>query len=96
MPARPNTYDVGDLVVLTGSFVNKDAVPTNPTTVVLKVREPDGVVVTVSAPSTGVTGVYEGTFPPTKVGTHWYRFLGTGTVSAAGETAFVVRKQQVV
>jgi uncharacterized protein YfaS (alpha-2-macroglobulin family) len=92
--AAPNIYDVGDQVVLRGDFKDRNGAPTNPTTVTMRVRKPDGAVVIVTNANVG-TGAYEGTYDPPSAGEYVCRVEGTGAVKAAGETRFKVRDQQV-
>jgi hypothetical protein len=93
----PDIYDIGDDVILTGSFttlVDGVDTPTDPSTVTCKVRKPDGSEETI-APVHRSTGVYDATFTPTSSGEHWYRFEGTGAAKAAGEEYFTVRRRRV-
>lgn len=87
------SYDLGDDVILTGTFTVA-GVPTDPTTATCKVAQPDASEVTVALAKLS-TGVYEGTFTPTQTGEHWYRISGTGAAKAAGEDVFSIRKPHV-
>lgn len=90
-------FDLGDRVRLFADFKDDAGVATN-TTVVLKVRDPAGVTTTRTA-TPGATGHYEYLFNLTgadaQVGRWYYRFEGSGTVTAAEEGTFVVRSTQV-
>jgi len=55
-----NRYDVGDMVQLTGSFVDESGEPTDPTTLALRIRRGDGSVVVV--PPEEITSAGEGEF----------------------------------
>lgn len=92
--AIANEYDVGDLVRVKGTFKVSDTL-TNPTAVTLKVKKPDGTVSTV-ATTNASTGVYHADVSIDQAGTWRYRFAGTGDAQAAGESVFVVRRQEVV
>lgn len=92
-------YDIGDLVRLTGTFTDLAGVATDPTGITCSIRLPSGTVTTLTY---GVdaslyrtsTGVYYTDFAPTMEGLHYYRFAGTGAVTAAEETTFYIRKRQ--
>jgi hypothetical protein len=93
--AKPNTYDVGDRVVMTGLFTNENGVPTNPTTATCRVLLPDGTTSDIAPTQVAPTGTYEAAMVITMPGDHWYRFVGVGTVQAMGEYVFAVRKPKV-
>lgn len=90
MSGATNIFDVGDQIRLEATFT-VDGTDANPTTVVGKVKDPNGAITlpTVSASSTGVyyMDLYVGTD-----GDWYYRFEGTGSVVAACEGVFRVRK----
>ncbi len=93
-----NTHDIGDVVKVTATFTT-DGVPTDPTTVSLKVKKPgsdlvtyvygEGVIVRDSA------GVYHAEISPSKAGFHYYRWLSSGIAAAAEEGIFYVRHANV-
>lgn len=94
-----NVYDVGDVVRVTITFaVNGTA--TDPTTVTLSVKEPDGTVTSYSYAGGTVqkstTGVYYKDLTIDASGTWTYRWVGTGTAATAEENQFLVRTQKVV
>lgn len=92
MATTPNTYDIGDLVELTAAFAVGGAA-TDPTSVVCKVRDPLGVITTLSASHDG-TGAYSAEVDLTNAypGEWKYQFLGTGACQAAEENTFYVRE----
>jgi hypothetical protein len=94
--ATPNSYDVGDLIQLTGTFKNASGVLTDPTTVTCTVRDPAGTVTTPTATRASV-GVWNATVDLTGAvaGVWWYRFAGTGAVQAAEESTFYVEASNV-
>lgn len=91
-----NSYDIGDVVRLTGTFTVSGSA-TDPTTVSLLIRRPDGVKTTlvygtdVALEKTG-TGAYRCDYDPVVSGVHWYRFFSTGTAKAAEEQSFTVKR----
>lgn len=98
LPAPPVEYDYGDAPVLAGEFRARGTdILTNPSTVVVKVRPPSGVVATYTAASTPAvtstsTGVYQLQIPAvTAVGDWFYRFEGTGDLVDNAEQRFTVR-----
>jgi hypothetical protein len=96
-----NTYDVGDLVRIDATFT-VDATATDPTTVICRVKAPDG---TVSAKTYGTdaevvkestAGVYHLDIDITQRGTWRYRWEGTGAAQGAEEGRFDVRRSGVL
>ena len=93
------TYDIGDVMRITGSFAQSGSA-LDPTTVSLQVKTPDGVVTTYVYPTDAALvrlaqGSYRLDFSVTQAGQHWYRWVTTGTGAAAEENWFVVRPKQV-
>lgn len=89
-----NTYDVGDLVELVGTFTDPvSGDPVDPSSVVCRVRTPDGETTTVAA--NGSDGVYVAEFEVAAPGSHHYLFVGTGGHQAAGERAFYASTPRV-
>lgn len=90
-----NTYLVGDIVRLTGAWVDIDGVSIDPTTVKLKIKDPFGVVTTlVYGTDVGLvrdaTGSYHYDLSLTLARQWTYRFESTGTGQAAKEGTIVV------
>ena len=86
-------YDTDTDVVLTATFT-QGGVPTDPLSVTCKIRTPDDAVTSLTVTQQSI-GVYQATFLTAAGGTHWYRFEGAGTVSAAHEDSFIVRDPRV-
>jgi hypothetical protein len=91
-----NAYNVGDLVRLTATFTSAD-IPADPTAIscIVKRRYQLAPVVstTYTHPATitkDSTGVYHVDVIPDNEGIWDYRWVGTGAVVAAGESAFNV------
>lgn len=104
--SRP--VDVGDVVPLRCSWrlrptpaqeaLGLQGSLANPSTVLLKLRSPAGVTTTIAQaamtnPSVGVWE-YELLVGPTAEGLQRVRWEGTGAVTAAAETEFVVRSTE--
>lgn len=90
-----NRYDVGDLIRCTGTFTDADGNVQDPTTVIFKMREPDGTITTYTynvddEAVRSSEGVYYVDVSATSHGVWSYRWAGTGTGQAAGETQFRV------
>jgi len=87
-------YDIGDRVRLSATF-SLNAVNTDPTTVIVKVRTPRGLetkytYITDSAVVKDAVGKYHVDVDITESG-YWYqRWQGTGAVVAAEEQSFQV------
>lgn len=91
MSCNANKINVGDLITLEGKF-KVENVLTDPTSVTLKVKDPDGTVVTFSHPSTiskVSTGVFTKDYTVAKAGLHEYWWVGTGTCQAVESRSFV-------
>ncbi len=86
--------DVGDLVTLGITFTAAD-VPTNPTTVVLTIRMPDGTTST-PAVTNESPGVYAYNLLLSASGAWHYRWAGDGAVQAAEEDRLYVRVSKVL
>jgi uncharacterized protein YfaS (alpha-2-macroglobulin family) len=94
--ADANVYDIGDEVELTGTFKDAAGALASPSSVVCRVKKPDGTLLNpnpvVTSPS---TGVFKAIVDPDAAGEWWYRFEGTGGTKAAGEGVFKVRDRKV-
>lgn len=91
-----NYYDMGDLIRLSLVFTNAAGAATDPTTVSLKVRTPDGVESTYTYANGDITkdstGNYHYDLSATKAGVHTCYATGTGTVQAGSSVlTFTVR-----
>jgi hypothetical protein len=93
-----NTYDVGDLVRVTGTWEDADGTDTDPAgTITFKFTDPSANTVTYTY---GVdaeliksaTGIYYVDVSIDEHGTWWYRFAsGAGSGQAAAEAFFLIR-----
>ena len=94
-----NTYDVGDLVRVTGAWT-VGGVATDPTTVALKVRDPSGTVDTytyaLSQVTKSSTGIYYKDLSIDEAGVWRYQWAGTGACVGLEEEWFEVREKRVV
>ena len=92
-----NTYDKGDLVRVKATFTVSSVV-TDPTTVTLKVKDPDGTITTYTYAGGTVTktstGLYYKDVSVSNDGVWYYRFEGTGACQSAAEAQFKVRKSE--
>ena len=91
----PNTYDKEDLIRLTGNFT-VSSVLTDPVAITLQIIGPDRATGTYTYAAAQVTksstGIYYRDISLDKVGRWDYRFEGTGTVQAAADGVFLVRR----
>jgi hypothetical protein len=91
------TYDKGDTVRLKAEF-KVSSVLTDPTAVTLKVKDAAGTTSTYTYALAEITkssvGVYYKDIAITDDGIWYYRFEGTGAVTAAGESQFEVRRSE--
>lgn len=86
-------HDIGDNVRIKGTLVDANTVTVDPSTVTVKIKEPNNTITTYTYPDTVfklATGVYYVDFTPDQAGTHRVRFASTGTGQAAEEISFGV------
>ena len=93
MASKTEPFDVGDQVTFFVDFTNAAGTAANPSTVTLKVENPDGTQTTyaqgsLSNPS---TGRWEKAVTVDKPGRWWFRFEGTGSIQLAQEDYVQVR-----
>jgi hypothetical protein len=98
--ARINIHDIGDLVRITGTLETADGTNVDPTALVCKVENASGTVTTYTYgvdpfPVKSAVGVYYVDYTPTVAGSHYYKFISTGTGQAVDEGRFVVRVSEV-
>lgn len=90
-----NTYAVGQAVTLSATFKTNVGVATDPTTIALKVRTPDGLTTAYTYAAAQLTrdsaGAYHLDYTTALPGAHVYRFEGAGAVAAVAEGTFMVR-----
>ena len=91
--SAPNTYDVGDLVTVSGTFRNLAGNLETPATYECKVKDPSGNIAT-SALTVSSTGVLTATVDADEEGTWYYRIAGLTGLQAAAEGTFIVRASQ--
>ena len=89
-----SSYDRGDLVRLTATFT-VGAVATDPSGVVLYIRQPDGSLTTLTygvdaAIAKVSTGVYRYDYNAATAGPVSYRWAGTSPAQAADQNSFFV------
>lgn len=88
-----NEYDIGAGVTLEALF-SKDGSARDPSEVTLTLKTPDGATEPVTALAHPATGHYTGDYVPNDHGDYYYRFAGTGALTAAAEGRFRVRKSK--
>lgn len=88
-------YDPGTTVRLGANFRTQGA-PADPTTVTLKVRQPNGSITTYTFAGAAIVkdavGRYHRDITPNMPGQWYYRFFGTGAVEATREETFRIRE----
>jgi hypothetical protein len=82
-------YTVGTMVRVTATVKTAAGVLADPSTMVSKVKAPDGTVSTLTTVRVS-EGLYRGDFLPVVQGLHLYEFIGTGDVQAAAVGQFLV------
>jgi len=92
-----NTYDVGDVVRITGTFTNASGTAIDPSTVTGKYKDPSGNITTDNAPTNSATGVYYFDVVVDESGKWYYEIRGfaSGPVAnGAAQGYFNVRDSQ--
>ena len=94
-------YDIGDLRTLSVIFTVVGGSETNPTSLVLTVKEPDGTIVaklwpTPAEVTNDAPGKFHFDFPITKAGRHIVNWTGVGAVATASENEFYARRKEAV
>lgn len=91
-----DSIDLGDMVTFEGTFrVRASGLVADPTTVVLKIKDPAGVTTTYTYGTDtelvrSSEGVYTMDFSPLSSGAYYYRMYGTGAVKESQEGHFMV------
>lgn len=88
------SFPLGQPLVVDATF-SVAGVPTDPTAITFRIREPDGDILQYTWPPNGVivkisNGVFQGQATPTKLGMHGYRMIATGTAAGVIEDTFLV------
>jgi hypothetical protein len=94
-----SAYQIGQVFVVTTTFKNAAGAATDPTTIRLLIKTPDGTETTYlydtdEEVARVTAGVYKFELYLTQSGNHYYRWVGTGTVIAATEGALTVQKSR--
>lgn len=84
-----NSYDIGSSTNLVASFINSVGIAVDPTTVILRIKNPKGIVSVNTPTNTGV-GLYSYELALDIAGVYYYRFEGTGTAIAAADSSLTV------
>lgn len=90
-----NTYDIGDIVRLSGTFTDTGGEPIDPTAVTVQYLDPDGNVTTQGSLNHPSTGFYYVDITVDSPGVWAYRIYSTGTGQSAEESWFRVRHLRV-
>ena len=95
MAGDVNTYELGNVIVLSGEFVDTaTGTSVDPDTVVFRIRTPDGAMTECQYPANVVrdaTGKYHVDWPAITPGRYVYRFFSTGSAMASRDRVFVVQ-----
>jgi hypothetical protein len=86
-------FRVGNRIRITGAFAGPDKTPADPDIVTVSVETPDGAITTLSDPDVvrDSTGNYHADWDCEIPGDHHWRWVGTGSLEAAGGGVFTVR-----
>ena len=92
------SFDIEDLLELSGTFKKLDGTAQYPSTVQLLVQRPDGTVVDLSGSvvqDPAATGRMIATVRADQAGRWWHHWKSTGTPEGAEEQQFYVRRRRV-
>lgn len=94
-------YDIGDLRTLSAVFTVVGGAETDPTAIVLLIKEADGTVITKNWPTPATiirdaTGRFHYDHPIAKAGRHIINWTGVGAVATASEDEFYGRRKEAV
>lgn len=94
-------YDMGDLVRASTAFTNSGGTATDPSTVTVKYRVGAGVVTTYvygtdAEVEKDSTGNYHVDILANISGVYHVRWEGTGTVTAADEDTWIIKKSRII
>ena len=95
------SYEIGQRVrISTASPFSVAGVATDPTTITLQVRKPDGTITSYTYALSEITrdsaGTYHKDIDIDAEGNWYYRWIGTGTVVAADENWFTVNPSKFI
>ena len=95
-----STYELGNVLRVTGTFRNLAGTAVDPTVVKFRYRAPGQDAVTLTYPDNAAlvkagTGIYYYDIDLSAAGTWFYKFFSTGTNQAANESQFVVDLPEV-
>ena len=88
-----NTYEIGDLIRVTGTFTDDAGDNTDPDVVTGKYQDPSGTETTDNAPTKSATGIYYFDIEPDEAGQWHFRIYGEtsgGAAQGAAESTFEV------
>ena len=88
-----NTYEIGDLIRVTGTFTDAGGTNTDPDVVTGKYQDPSGTETTDAAPTNSAVGVYYFDIEADEAGQWYYRIYGVTSGAApqgAAESTFEV------
>lgn len=92
-----NTYDIGQGIVLSAAFT-VSGTPTDPDTVSLTYRLPDGTETTLTHAGATIardsTGNYHANITATQAGSTTYQWVGTGADISSISGSYFVRRQE--
>jgi hypothetical protein len=94
----PNIYLIGNAILLEATFTDELEVPVAPTTVTLRIKNPDEAITVLSAAdlTNPSTGVYEYSLLLNISGVWTYRFEGTGNMNVTFEESVIVKPSDIV
>jgi hypothetical protein len=95
-----NKYDIGSVAILTATFKNSSGLPQDPSTVTLRVRDPNDEIATYTYQALQITrvgvGVYSFNLPLPLAGTWFYRFEGSGWITASADSYLQVTRSETL
>lgn len=90
-----STYDEGSPVRMVGTFKDINGILVNPTTVIVRVKDPTGAV-TLPAVENDNPGIYHADIVASIPGNYYYRFESTGDLVAVADAQINVTPSPVL
>ncbi len=90
-----NSYPLGSLIKLTGTFTDANGAPADPTVVTLSILAPDTTVSEYSGDDldNSDVGIYSYDLEPDAAGPWIYRWVGDGAITAASPDVYLTIEQ---
>lgn len=86
-----NVYELGSVVKLIALFYDEDGELADPSTILLEILFGDETTTITEGIENPSVGTYHYYYTPDAVGQYYYRYVGTGDVTASDQKPFYIR-----